>query len=77
MSHCISEHDVLMQLNILLGWMSFALYWQECNIQEYDQLNTTCCETIYSDEHDIISMTSWSPLLYFQNMLLHGLLITF
>ena len=58
-------------LNILLGWISFSF------IQDYDQLSTTCFEIINSNKQHIISMTSHSPQLHFQNMLLHGLLITF
>ena len=77
MSHCISEPDILMQLwpNILLGWMSFSFY---CDIQEYDNsvrhVLKLCTAMNLTSQ---VAMTSCSPLLNFQNMLLHGLLITF
>jgi len=54
-----------------------VLYTLLASIQDYDQLSATCFETIYSDEHDIISMTSCPTLLYFQNMLFYWQLITF
>ena len=37
MSHYISEHFLIgWWLNILLGQMSFALYWYKCNSQDYE-----------------------------------------